>query len=317
MSWHSAMGENQNLVNFLQRAVGHALTGDISEQCVFILHGVGSNGKSTFLEVLRMIFNDYAKQTGFDTFLVKKNSQVRNDLACLVGARMVTASEVESGEVLSEVVVKQMTGGEPVMVRHLYREFFEFVPVFKAFLAANHKPVIRGSDNGIWRRIFLVPFGVTFKSKHELKNGEKFGNGKIYEKDKALKDKLMKELPGILAWVVKGCLKWQKNGLQPPKEVLYATETYQEDMDILADFLSECCTIEESGRCSIKELYEVYKKYCSERDEKALGKQKFNTKIEERGFTRTKVRGERKWKGISFIPADDNFSSLDSVPNFV
>jgi putative DNA primase/helicase len=219
---------NLEVMTFIQKAVGYALTGSTKEQCLFFLHGLGANGKSTFLEVIHTLMGDYASRTGSETFLMKKSGGIPNDVAALRGARLVGAVEVESGRRLAEVLVKEMTGGDRITARFLHSEFFTFKPEFKIFLAANHKPVIRGTDHAIWRRIHLIPFNVQIPKK---------------EQDRELPEKLKAELPGILNWALEGCLMWQEHGLEPPQEVQTATEEYREEMDPLGDFLAECCTL--------------------------------------------------------------------------
>ena len=150
----SDYGGNKALIGYVQRAVGYALTGSTREQVLFMLYGTGANGKSTFLEMIQALLGDYAQQSDFNTFLMRDHDGPRNDVARLMGARFVAAAEVESGRHLSEVVVKQLTGGDRITARFLRQEFFEYKPQFKLWLAANHKPVIRGTDNAIWRRIY-------------------------------------------------------------------------------------------------------------------------------------------------------------------
>jgi putative DNA primase/helicase len=205
---------------------GYALTGDTREQVLFILYGTGANGKSTFLEVLRALLGEFARQTDFSTFLVRSSDTVRNDLAKLAGARFVTAVEAEEGRRLDEALVKQLTGGDRITARFLYKEFFEYDPQFKIFLATNHKPVIWSPGEAIWRRIRLIPFAVTIPEA---------------EQDHTLVAQLCTELPGILRWAVQGCLAWQQEGLGIPEEVQQATAAYRQDMDALAGFLASCC----------------------------------------------------------------------------
>ena len=149
---------DKELQGYLQRCVGYSLTGETSEHALFLLYGKGANGKSTFLEVVRHVLGDYAQTADFASFMISKNQTIRNDIAKLNGARLVTATESESGKRMSETVVKQLTGGDTVSARFLYSESFEFVPQFKLWLATNHKPKIVGADDGIWRRIRLIPF---------------------------------------------------------------------------------------------------------------------------------------------------------------
>ena len=281
------MGYDLPLVSFLQRAVGYALTGDTGEQVLFLLYGTGANGKSTFLETIKALLGDYAKQASFDTFLARKNDAVRNDVARLAGARFVPAIEAEAGKRLSEVLVKSVTGGDTVAARFLYGEFFEFHPQFKLFLAANHKPVIKGTDNAIWRRIRLVPFAVTIPLERQ---------------DKQLPEKLRAEMPGILAWAVRGCLVWQRDGLEAPEQVQAATESYRDEMDVLGDFLEELCTQHPAVQVEKGRLYKEYTEWCATNGEYPIGKRNFGMRLAERGFQSCKgTHGVRIWRGIGLV----------------
>lgn len=261
---------DEELIKYLQKAIGYSLTGVTKEQIMFFLFGNGRNGKSTFINVIQDILGDYARQTNSDTFLKKKNdSGINNDVARLDGARFVSAVESEEGQQLSEALVKQITGGEKMSARFLRQEYFEFTPEFKVFFTTNHKPIIKGGDNGIWRRIKLIPFTVTIPEE---------------QIDADLPEKLKNELPGILRWVVDGCLKWQEEGLKDPRAVKEATRGYREDMDILGPFLNENCTIHEEALIEAKTLYENYKKWCYSNDEIELKNRSFYRQLEVRGF---------------------------------
>ncbi|MCY7566183.1 phage/plasmid primase, P4 family [Bacillus safensis] len=261
---------DHELIEYLQKAIGYSLTGVTKEQIMFFLFGNGRNGKSTFINVIQDILGDYARQTNSDTFLKKKNdSGINNDVARLDGARFVSAVESEEGQQLSEALVKQITGGEKMSARFLRQEYFEFTPEFKVFFTTNHKPIIKGGDNGIWRRIKLIPFTVTIPEE------------KI---DADLPEKLKREMPGILRWIVDGCLKWQKEGLKDPKAIRNATQGYREDMDILGPFINENCTIHEDAKIEAKTLYENYKKWCFQNDEIDLKNRSFYRQLEVRGY---------------------------------
>lgn len=279
-TWHQFLSDifqdeqgnvKQDTIDFLQKAVGYALTGETREQVLFFLYGTGRNGKSTFMNVIKDIFGEYGKQTNADTFTIKKGDRVNNDIAALKGARLVAATESEEGARLAESLVKQLTGGEPVQARFLHQEFFEFVPQFKIFFTTNHKPTIRGADEGIWRRIRLIPFTITIPEE---------------KLDKELSQKLRSEMPGILNWMVEGCLKWQQEGLGVPQEVQEATQSYKNEMDTIGNFLQECCIFNENAKCKIADLYSTYSYWCSENGEYELTKNKFNRKLEERGFSK-------------------------------
>jgi putative DNA primase/helicase len=284
------MAGSEALIAYLQRAVGYALTGSTGEQAMFLLYGTGANGKSTFLEALRDLFGDYGRQTDPATFLARQNSdRIPNDIARLAGARFVSAIEVDEGRRLSEVLVKQVISGDTLTARFLNREFFEFRARFKLFLAANHKPVIRGTDEGIWRRIRLIPFTVTIPKA---------------ERDKTLPEHLRAELPGILAWAVRGCAAWQAHGLLDPPEVLAATETYRVDMDVVGAFIADCCVLSPHARADCAALYAAYTRWCEESGEFALSQRRFAQQLEERGLPR--LRGAQgRWYRTGIGLRDD------------
>jgi putative DNA primase/helicase len=277
------MGGDPELVGFLQRAVGYSLTGHTSEQVLFMLYGTGANGKSTFLETLRALLGDYATQADFTTFLKREGEGVRNDLARLVGTRLVSAVEAEAGAPLAEALVKQVTGGDIITARFLFREFFEFRPTFKLWLAANHKPTVRGTDHGIWRRIRLVPFTVTIPKN---------------ERDPQLLEKLRKELPGILAWAVRGAVEWRERGLAAPSAVQAATDSYQSEMDTFGGFVADCCVEMAGELATAKELYEAYQVWCEANAERPRSKKALAMGLRERGFESARTKKARGWAGL-------------------
>lgn len=277
-------GDNIALMSFLQRSVGYALTGDTSEQVMVLLYGTGANGKTTFLETIRTLLGSYARTADMSTFLARQGDPIRNDVARLVGARFVSAVEAERGRRLAEVLVKQVTGGDTMTARFLHHEFFEFQPAFKLFVAVNHKPVIGGADQALWRRMRLIPFTVTIPEP---------------EQDKELPAKLRGELPGILSWAVQGCQIWQAEGLGFPQEIRDATESYREEMDVLAEFLAESCVEGPQYKASAKGVYVAYIAWCLENQEKPLSKQAFGAHLRERGLTAKKSTGGRYvWSGL-------------------
>ena len=182
-------------------------------------------------------------------------------------------------------MLKQITGGDTVTARFLYHEFFEYRPQCKLFLAVNHRPVIRGTEHAIWRRVHLIPFTVTIPNE---------------EQDKTLGEKLRGELPGILNWAMQGCRDWQEPGLQPPQEVRAATQQYREEMDVLGGFLEACCQEEQNAVTTSKELYQAYCRYCEENGEKPANQIVFGRCLGERGFQHDQKRKGRlkAWKGI-------------------
>jgi len=275
------------LINYTQRAIGYSMSGNISERCLFFLHGTGANGKSTLIEVVRSLLGPYGKQADFSTFEKSQNVRTRNDIACLKDARFVATVEASDGSVLDENLVKQMTGGDRVRARFLYHESFEFTPTFKAFIAANYPPKISGTDDAIWDRIRKIPFNVTIPKN---------------EQDKQLAVKLKSELPGILNWALEGCLQWQKSGLGMPEEVKQATSQYRFDMDNVGQFIADCCTTNPLAKVPISELHESYEFWCNENDYEPAGIIIFGNSLANRGCTRGsgKIKGKsvRVWKGI-------------------
>jgi putative DNA primase/helicase len=281
---------NVALQQFVQRAFGYALTGSTREQVFFVFWGSGANGKSTLLEVIRAGLGDYAIAADASLLMSKTHDGIRNDVARLAGSRLVSTGETESGRFLAEALVKQLTGGDKITARFLYQEFFEFDSQFKLFLATNHKPIIRGVDNAIWRRIRLVPFQVTIPPE---------------EQDKSLPQKLRRELPGILTWLVRGCLKWQDYGLDQPDEVLSATQAYRVEMDVIGGFLKDKCVERSDLRETATTLYSSYKSWCEANGERALTQQRFGIALTDRGFARTRTRRARFWIGLKCADVGD------------
>jgi putative DNA primase/helicase len=260
----------RDLIRFVQKAIGYALTGDVGEQCFFVLHGTGANGKSTLLDVVQSLFGDYALHSRMETFLTRKNDSIPNDLARLAGARLVTAIEIDKGRRLSESTVKTMTGKDPQTARFLHKEFFTFIPQAKIFLAVNHRPVITGTDHAIWRRVRLVPFLVVIPED---------------KRNKHLAEEIAaEELAGILTWAIQGCLLWQMEGLEPGKDVKEATELYRADMDPLGPFIRERCV--EGPGCSVvyAHFYREYCKWAGEANETPMTKRQFGEVLADRGY---------------------------------
>ncbi|WP_078392050.1 phage/plasmid primase, P4 family [Shouchella patagoniensis] len=291
---------DHELIHFMQKAIGYTLTGDITEQQMFFLFGTGRNGKSTFINTIQRILGAYGKQTNSDTFIRKKNdSGINNDIARLDKARFVSAVESEEGQQLSESLVKQITGGEKMTARFMRQEFFEFTPEFKIFFTTNHPPVIRGSDEGIWRRICQIPFKVTIPKS---------------QVDRRLPQKLEAEMPGILAWAVEGCLMWQKEGLEHPKSIKQATQAYREDMDIMGPFLDEKCIVADAAEVEAKELYNEYKDFCFKNGEFELKNRAFYRLLESRGFKKKKgAKNKTYFVGLALMKNNPDLRVIERV----
>lgn len=258
---------DKELQEYLQKCVGYSLTGSIREQCAFFLYGLGNNGKSTFLDTISDLLGSYASNVQPDTIMMKKNdSGANSDIARLKSTRFVTSEEPTEGVRLNEGLVKQLTGGGKVTCRFLYGDEFEYEPEFKIWIGTNHKPVIRGTDVGIWRRIRLIPFEVNIPKE---------------KVDKNLKYKLREELPQILKWAVDGCIKWQKEGLELPKCVEQATKEYKVEMDILASFVDSCIEIDyiNGDTISAQELFTLYGVWAKKNNEYEMTSRKFFIEI--------------------------------------
>jgi putative DNA primase/helicase len=278
------MGGNERLIGFLQRALGYSLTGETSEQVLFLLYGTGANGKSTFLETLRAVLGDYAVVADFTSFVKRKSDGARNDLARLVGARFVCGVESDEGRQLDEALVKQLTGGDTITARFLFKEFFDFKPQFQIWLATNHMPGITGTDHGIWRRIRLVPFTVTIPPEQQ---------------NRALPRELLEELPGILAWAVRGCLAWRAAGLGEPPEVREATAAYRDEMDLVGRFLDDECVFGDTVAIPSKDLNELYAKWCENNGEQPSSHKALSQALRVRGCSPTRfAKGKRGWRGV-------------------
>lgn len=277
---------------YLQRIFGYSLTGLTSEQCFFIFHGVGANGKSTILRAILDLLGDYATTTRPETFLAKRGDGIPNDVAALAGARFVVSLESEQGQRLAEALVKGITGGDKLSARFLHREFFTFAPQLKFFIGTNHKPTIKGTDHALWRRVRCILFAVVIPD---------------HEQDKHLSEKLRAEFSGILNWLVQGCLAWQRDGLGPPLEVQAATQAYRAEQDVLGAFLKERCVLDSDAKITKKDIYAEYVVWCEESGERhRLSLREFGKVLRERGLADAKVNGGAGWIGLRLrTPFDD------------
>jgi putative DNA primase/helicase len=284
------------LIDFVQRAVGYSLTGSTREQCIFILHGPTKTGKSTFLATLRALLGPYGRQADMESFMHKDRQEVRNDLADLAGSRVVCALESQEGRRLSENLIKQMTGGVDIIkARFLFQEYFEYQPQFKIFLGTNHKPVICDTDSAIWERIRLVPFTIQIPKP---------------ERDKTLDEQLHKELPGILAWAVRGCLEWQRfKELQEPEAVEQATQAYRDEMDDVGRFLHEVCFVgaKDTYQVQASLLLKEYHQWCGQN---VMTGKAFAKALTDKGYDCKHTKTGTKWLGIG-LPAAGSMSTGD------
>ena len=260
---------DKDLQEYLQKCVGYSLSGSVREQCAFFLYGIGNNGKSTFLDTVSELLGSYSANVQPETIMMKRDANgggANSDIARLKSTRFVTSEEPTEGVRLNEGLVKQFTGGGKVTCRFLYGDEFEYEPEFKIWIATNHKPVIRGTDVGIWRRIRLIPFEVNIPAE---------------KVDKNLKYKLRKELPQIMKWAVEGCIKWQKEGIVPPACVQSATNEYKAEMDMLAAFCEACIVVDydHGERIPATDLFTIYSSWATNNNEYAMSSRKFFLEI--------------------------------------
>ena len=272
------------LIAYLQRAAGYTLTGSTREQCLFFCYGPTKTGKSTYLAMLRHLLGPYGKQTDMQTFLHKDRPEVRNDLADLAGTRYVYAVESQEGKRLAEGLVKQMTGGVDAMkARFLYEELFEFRPMFKAYIGTNHAPQIQDSDDAIWERIRRIPFTVQIPKA---------------ERNKDLEEALLKELPGMLAWAVQGCLAWQEAGdLKEPQAVIDSTQGYRDEMDDVGRFLTEVCALGDGDiyKTQASALLQAYHRWLGQ---PSMTAKAFNRALTDRNYVSKRFTTGMFWLGI-------------------
>lgn len=279
-------GGDPDLIRYVQKAVGYTLTGSTQEQCAFFLYGTGRNGKSTFLDVVRDILGDYATNVQPETLMIKNSSSsaINSDIARLKGARLVTSVEPNEGVRINEGLLKQLTGDDPVTARKLYSEEFEFKPEFKLWMATNHKPIIRGTDTGIWRRIHMIPFTVQIPEE---------------KVDKNLRHKLKGELTGIFKWCLDGCLLWQREGLEMPRAVLNSVKEYRREMDVISAFIEDKCELKGASKSGV--LYAAYSSWAEGNNEYKMSMTKFSLELQKREFEKVKTRDGIFFNGISLI----------------
>jgi putative DNA primase/helicase len=274
-----------DLIGYLQRLLGYCLTGDVREQILPIFFGGGGNGKSTLLNVLQDVIGaDYAMKAAPDLLTVKRDTHP-TERADLFGRRLVVAAETEQGARLAESLAKELTGGDRIRARRMREDFWEFAPTHKVILCTNHKPQVRGGDHAIWRRLRLVPFVVTIPDEQQ---------------DKQLPEKLRAEAEGILAWLVRGCLAWQRDGLGTASAVTAATGEYRTEEDTVGAFLTDRATFSDAYRCRASMLYSAYKCWCERTGEHVLGQRDF-------GLALSKIDGVERYgnngiwyRGIGF-----------------
>lgn len=270
------MADNEVMINYLQRLFGMSLSGCTREEILPIIYGLGQNGKSKFIEAITGLMGSYATEAAPDLLVERKSNEHSTEVAALFGYRLAIASEPKEGAELKLPLIKRLTGNGKVKARFMHKDFIECLRTFTICLQTNHKPLVPNSTLAEWRRLKLIPFAVTIP---------------VEKRDNELADKLKKEWPGILNWLLAGCLEWQRNGLQEPDEVTYATNDYREEQDPIKDFFDSCCTIDPFGVVPVSTIKERYEKWCAENSiESHLSAQDFNAALRQKG-----CRNDQQW----------------------
>lgn len=285
---HEVFDDNENLIRFSRRAAGYSITGITRERCFFFLHGKGCNGKTTFVSALQKMLGDYAKGVTAEMLMVSKGERHPTETCDLAGARMAVAVETEDGRRFAESFIKQMTGGEDRLKgRRMREDMWEFDTTHKLWISGNHKPDIRGTDDGIWDRIRLIPFNVRFN-----------------QPDRTLAETLEAERSGILNWLILGCREWQDAGLGEPLEVVEATSQYRAEMDLLGQFVNECCIVGPEYHVGASDLHKAYLDWGGTLKQKKFGSALAERQFQSGRFTGGPNKGKSTWKGIGLTSTE-------------
>jgi putative DNA primase/helicase len=282
--------DDKEIIAYFKRLCGYALTGSTREQILPIFWGKGANGKTTIINaIMEVLGEDYAIKASRDLFMAKKADSHPAQIARLFGKRLVVVVESHQGARLDEGLVKELTGSDPLTARRMREDWWQFWPTHKCALVTNHRPHIRGSDDGIWRRPRLIPFTRQFKDDQD---------------DKTLPDKLKAEYPGILAWMLAGCLDWLRHGIQTPAGVINATKIYREEEDLIGNFIAQRCIIGPGNEEESTALYQAFKHYCEANGEHCPSQMVFGNSLTERGFEKGRSPANDRIirKGIKLDP---------------
>jgi len=288
---HEIMDGDEEMIAYLQRAVGYTLTGFVKEHCLVFLLGAGRNGKGLLIRIMQKILGDYAISLQ-PTLLMESRypgSGPTPELAKLAGKRMICVPEVGDKHVMHEVLVKQLTGADKISARPLYSDVFEFDPQFKIWMMGNSKPVATAEDSAIWQRIHLVEFKRKFVGKYQ---------------DKDLESKLLEELPGILRWCAKGCILWQEIGLNLPSTSWEALNKYRAEMDTFGQWLDNCCLVNSGAKLSASLAYTSHLEWCKSVKANPRSNVEFG-KLMSRRFKKVRNKSGNFYLGIKLISSDD------------
>jgi putative DNA primase/helicase len=250
--------KDNELISYLQKLFGYVLTGETSEHVMAFFYGTGANGKSVLISIISWILGDYHRVAPIDAFTITGMAGHPTDMAGLMGARLVTAIETEEGRRWAEAKICALTGGDKITARFMRQDYFDYIPAFKLIIAGNHKPGLRSVGEAMRRRLHLIPFNYTVP---------------VADRDKGLVDKLKMEGPGILAWMIEGCLRWQAEGLEPPPSVIMATDAYLKNEDVVAAWIEDECVLGPGKSAASSVRFASFKSWAEQNGE-YVGKQR-------------------------------------------
>jgi len=294
---NQVMGNDAEMVDYIQRIMGYSVNGSTDEQCLFIFYGAGSNGKSSLAETCMRVLGNYSRTVADDFFSLRPNREHPTEIAVLDGSRLVLGSESQGSKnsTLDEGKVKRLTGGDTLIGRFMNKDQFEFESTQTFILMVNNKPEVLGNDHGIWRRLKLVNFNQQFEGRNRVGN---------------IKEQLYAEAEGILAWLVDGAVEYYKNGIQEPKSVTEASEEYRKEFDTISYFIEECCTTGSDLEIKSSVLYQAYKDWCVTNNEKCLNNRQFSETLQSKKFKKRK-RSNILFCGISL----SNLQLIANLPS--
>lgn len=283
---NEATCENQELIDYLQRLCGYALTGETREHVLCFVYGPGGNGKSVFINTLKGVAGMYADVAAMETFTATKFDPHPTILAKLMGSRVVVASETEEGRDWRTSLIKSLTGGDTISARFMRQDYFEFLPQFTLIIVGNHAPKLKNVDDAMKRRLLIIPF-----------------NQKPTSIDQKLEEKLQLEWPGILRWMIDGAVLWQRDGLNPPAVVVDATQEYFKQEDVFGQWLEEACEVGSECFVPVTDAFQSWKAYADQRDHDPGNERAFSPKMQQLGFKKKtrSIDGKptKVWLGIT------------------
>jgi putative DNA primase/helicase len=302
--WHKFLNEvfqgNQELINSIQRLLGYTFTGSVTEEIMVICYGFGANGKSVMSNVIQYVAGSYGK-TGSPSLLKSRrddDSSPRSDIAGLAGYRYISLNEMQSGDRLDEQVVKLLAGREAISARALYKDHMTYKPSGKVWLKTNHKPVVKEDDDGIWRRLVVIPFGRKFAET---------------ERDPILEEKLIQEADGILAWIIQGAVQWYQGGLSICPTIKQESAEYRTESDLLGHFLEERVEFDDGARAIETDVYFFYQNWCRASGTNPLSKIRLTQKLKERSVRQLASNGKRYYLGIKLVEFKESSGIFEPV----